>query len=321
MSNFLELVNMVIDESKQELDPLTSVTFADPPRTVLYNRIKNWVAQSYVDLLEERREWFFTNERGVVTIQPRLHLAKIDPSYIPQIGDTMVGDQSGVRFEITEVFTDDEGQDTTDEYTVGVRYDDVVDKNELIQWESVTATSGIDEYASIGRIENRGRYNLAQYIPTIDHVDLNSFTIKQSVFDPSFDGGSSDEMSPLRYVDWPQYMRHYENFYTSLAHPVYVSKSSNGDLQFFPYPDGLYDVSFDYEQTAPILTAYNDVPSLLPSKHHKLLVWKALIELADFNKDKGLYSRAKKKYDERLGWLMRDYLPEMTLDTGRFYRT
>lgn len=318
--NYLSIVNDLIAESKQVLDPLTSVNFASPPRTVMYDRMKSWVKQSYIDVLEERREWFFTNERGVVTIQPRLHLAKIDSSYIPLVGDVLVGDQSGVRFELTEVFTDNEGQDRNDEYTVSVRYDNVVDPSQLIQWETFTALSGLNTYPEIGRVENRGTYRLQQYIPTIDWVDMSSITLKKSVLDPDFYNTPSNEMVPLTQLDWPQYLRHYDNFYAPPAHPRFVTKAPNGDLQFFPYPDALYDVAFDYEQTAPELEDWDDVPSLLPSKHHKLLVWKAMIELADFNNDRALYARANKKYLERLGWLMRDYIPEMTLETSLFYR-
>lgn len=320
MSTFLALVNEVIAESKQVLDPLTSANFADPPRTVLYNRIKGWVNQSYLDLLEERREWFFTSERGVVTIQPRLHLAKINPLYTPQVGDVLTGDTSGVSFVITEVFTDSEGASYTDEATVGVLYDDETSADELVQWETVTANDGVDEFLLAARIENRGTYNLAQYIPTIDSINQNSITLKKSVLDPEFDANKSSQMYTLRYVDWPQFLRHYENFYAGLAQPTYVSTAPNGDLQFFPYPDGLYDVAFEYEQKGNPLVNWDDVPELLPAKHHKILVWKALIELADFNNDRVLYARANKKYLERLGWLMRDYLPEMKFGISRFFR-
>lgn len=320
MSTFLQLVNEVIDESKQTLDHLDSSNFANPPRTVLYNRIKGWVKQSYIDLLEERREWFFSNERGVVTIQPRLHLARIDPAYTPQVGDVLTGDISGVVFTITEVFTNSEGLTYDDEATVGVEYEDDPSPNELVQWETFTAVRGLTEYESIGRIENHGTYDFSQYIPTIDHIDQNSITIKLSVLDPEFADAPSTQMISLRYLDWPQFLRQYDNFYNSLGNPTYVSRAPNGDLQFYPRPNALYDVTFDYEQKADELVAWDDVPIILPAKHHKILVWKALIELADFNNDRVLFARANKKYLERLGWLMRDYLPEMKFETSQFDR-
>jgi hypothetical protein len=149
---------------------------------------------------------------------------------------------------------------------------------------------------------------------------MDTITIKRSVLDPEFDGATSTAVIPLNFVPWPHYLRTYENFYASSATPNVVTKASNGDLQFFPPPDGLYDITFDYEQKGEPLVAHDDAPSLLPAKHHMLLVWKALIELADFNNDRALYARANKKYQERLGWLMRDYLPELKFDTSRFYR-
>lgn len=320
MSTYLELVNSCILESKQEIDLLTSATFANPPRTILYDRLKGWVRQSYIDLLEDRREWFFSNERGVVTIQPRLHLAKLSLTYVPQVGDELTGDISGVTFTITEVFSSGESHDDATERTVSVLYGYDVDKNELVQWETLTAIRGDDEFLNAARVENRGTYDLSQYIPTIDHIDTNSLTLKRSVLDPEFDGSRSQAMIPLRYVDWPQYIRTYENFYAPLGQPAYVSIAPNGELQFYPYPDGLYDVAISYEQKANALIDWDDVPVLLPEKHHKLLVWMALKELADFNSDPRLYARANKKYMERFGWLMRDYLPELTFGTSSFYR-
>lgn len=317
--NFLALVNRAISESKQTIDPLTSATFSNPERTVLYNRLKDWISQAYLDLFEERREWFFSTERGVVTIQPRLHLANIDPGYTPTVGDVLTGDISGVVFTITEVFTDNEGDDTGDEATISVEYDkDLVDPYELKQWETVSAQRGLTDYPSIARIEGRGRYKLEQYISSVDKVDMNSVTIKPSVLDPDFDGTPSIAAVPLRYVDWPTYLRNYENFYSNLGQPRFVTRTSTGDLEFFPRPDGMYDVSFDYEAKATPLVNYNDIPSLLPEKHHLILVWMALKELADFNGDARLYARANKKYQERLEWLMRDNLPEMKFDTSRF---
>lgn len=316
--NFLALLNRAIRESKQTIDVLDSASFAQPGRTVLYDRLKDWINQNYLDLFEERREWFFSTERGVVTIQPRLHLAEIDVTYTPTVGDVLVGAISGVSFTITEVFTDNEGADTGDEVTVGVAYDEDPDPQELKQWELLSAFRGGSEFSDVARIEGRGRYKMEQYIPSVDKVDMNSVTIKRSVLDPDYDGSDSTAVIPLRYVDWPTYLRTYENFYSNLGQPRFVTRSSTGDLEFFPRPDGLYDVSFDYEAKAVPLEDYDDIPSRIPEKHHIILVWMALMDLADFNNDGRLYARANKKYLERLGWLMRDNLPEITFDTSRF---
>lgn len=316
--NYLSLVNRCILESKQTLDTLTSANFANPERTILYERFKQWVAQAYEDIVEERREWFFTNERGVVTIQPRLHLAKIDPSYTPTIGDTLVGDVSGVRFELTEIFPDHEGYDPT-ECTVGVRFEEEDGGNQLVQWETLTATSGVNEWLEAARIENRGTYKMEQYLPNLDSVDLNSFTVKPSVLNLDFDSIPANNMPPLRYVTWPQWLTMYDDFYATPGHPLVVSKGTDGSLYFYPTPDGLYDVTFNYSRGVAPLEQWNDIPTALPDEHHLLLVWKALIEFADFNNDRQLFARANKKYQERLGWLMRDYLPEMKFDLSRFY--
>lgn len=317
--DFLTLVNTCIEESKQALDRLTPATFDNPGRTVLYDRLKGWVRRAYQDLVEERREWFFTNERGVVTIQPRLHLVITDPLYTVQTGDTMVGDVSGVRFVVTEVLPDHEGYSTA-EITVGVAFDDVVDKNELRQWETLSIQSGLEDFPSAARVEGRGTYDMSYYLPLLNNINLNSITIQSSVLDPEYANEMSTAVPPLRYMPWPQWLRSFDNFYNPLGHPRYVTKTNSGDLQFYPFPDGLYDVAFEYERKANDLVEWNDEPMVLPEKHHMILVWMALKELADYNNDRSLFSRANKKYMERLGWMMRDYLPEMKMDTSKFYR-
>lgn len=317
--NYLTLVNTCIEESNQALDKLTPETFDNPGRTVLYDRLKGWVRRSYQELVEERRDWFFTNERGVVTIQPRLHLVITNPAYSPQVGDTLVGQQSGVRLMLSEVLPFHEGYDGT-EVTVSVVYDTVVDKNALRQWELMDATSGLDTAIGAVRVEARGTYDFSHYLPNLNNVNTNTITIQRSVLDPDYDGGTSTSMPPLQYVPWRQWEKQFTNFYANLGHPRYVSTTSSGDLQFYPFPDGIYDVAFEYDQKAEQLLQWNDEPSVLPEKHHMILVWMALKELADFNNDRATFSRANKKYMERLGWLMRDYLPEMKMDTIKFYK-
>lgn len=317
--DFLTLVNTAIEESKQALDKLTPANFDNPGRTVLYDRIKGWVRRSYQDLLEERREWFFTNERGVVTVQPRLHLVITNPLYTPAVGDTMVGDISGVRFAITEVLPNHEGYNP-DEITVGVAYDNVVDKNALRQWETLTAQRGLNEHVDAARVEARGTYDMSYYLPQLNNINMHSITIQKSVLDPDYSNDMSTQAPPLTYLPWPQWQRQYDHFYANLGHPRYVTKTNSGDLQFYPYPDGLYDIAFEYDQKANELEEWDDVPVVIPEKHHMILVWMALKELADFNNDRALFSRANKKYQERLSWLMRDNLPMMKMDTSLFYR-
>lgn len=44
--NYLELVNLAIQEAGVDLDDLTSSTFANPSQTKMYTRFKSWVAQA-----------------------------------------------------------------------------------------------------------------------------------------------------------------------------------------------------------------------------------------------------------------------------------
>lgn len=317
--NFLSLVNTAIEESKQSLDKLSPDTFDNPGRTVLYDRLKGWVSRSYQELVEERREWFFTNERGVATVRPRLHLVITDPMYIPQEGDTMVGAYSGVRFAIVEIDGGHEGYSDM-EVTVGVAFDNVVDMNALRQGEPLEAYSGLDVFPLAAKVEARGTYDMSFYLPNLNSINTNTITIQRSVLDPDYANEMSSPAPPLSYLPWPEWAKRYNNFYEPLGHPRFVTTTNSGALQFYPHPDGPYDVAFEYAQKASPLIDWEDVPTVIPEKHHMVLVWMALRELADFNNDRALFSRANKKYQERMSWLMRDNLPVMKMDTSLYYR-
>ena len=325
MSTYLELVNGVVYESKQTLDPLTAVNFATPPRTSLYDRIKRWVNQSYMELLNDKPEWFFTSQRAIVTLGPRLLITDVDlvSDPAPVVGDILTGQKSGVVLEIISVYLNTEIEDAVEgaEYTVGYEVTsgnagDLV-LNELMTLNPVAVGPDIPDYCRIG---GRGRYNFKELIPTLDEIVEGSVVIQPAV-DITAEPGPQD-MNAL----WPvnvlsQYTpadRWSDLFALAPARPVALVRARNGEYELYPHPDKLYDMSFSYNRRGTEMVLYNDTPVLLPEKYHEYLIWAAMEKLADFNENQKLFARAKKNADKYRNYLYRDYLPSPKLYLSGF---
>lgn len=322
---FLGLVNDLIDESKITLDPLTALNFASPPRTVMYNRMKKWVRESYEEIVDERPEWYFTQERAVVTVGPRLHIAGVDPLvYTPAVGDVLVGKTSGISFTISAIFLDVEGTDTNagTEYTIGVEWEDVSDISLILLNELVDVTQGPTTYVGAAYIEGRGRYSFEAMLPTLDVIDMTSVAIQPTVRgdNPNTNPSALTNAWPVNGVHWYAWNYPTNDFSASPSNPRYVIQMADGNYDFWPRPDGLYDVSFDYTQKCNVMYDPTDTPFLLPTKFHKLIVWRAMIKLADFEANQKMYATAKKGADAYYNRLLRDRLPKSMFNLSRFDR-
>lgn len=325
MSTYIDLVNDVIYETKQTLDPLTSVNFATPPRTSMYERIKRWVNASYLELLHEKPEWFFTSERTVITIRPRVLLTGIDViNALPLPGDILTFQTSLVTATVvaaSQTIEPDDGQDTI-QTTVDLTFANKQDMNKLVLNEAITINPlavgpDIVDYARVG---GRGRYNFHVAVPTLDNLIEGTVQIQPSIFDADADH-SPTGLQPVYPIDLMQYDRwayNYYNFVASAARPIAITECPDGSFDFFPRPDGIYDVTFQYSQKGVPMVDYDDTPILIPEKYQPYLMWKACAKLADFNKDQLTFARAKKEYDRYMTWLVRDYMQKPAMDLTRF---
>lgn len=319
---YLDLVNESIAESKVTLDPLTSTNFSTPPRTVLYNLFKTWVNRAYKNVLVDRNEWFFRQERAVVTVFPRLQLRKTAVTVLTiDAGDIFVGDSSGVSFTIEAVHPDveDVETDTTPEFTVSVRFSGTGDaSNNLILNETVSRVSPSPE-AAVATIKGRGRYNFKSLVPYVDDIDKSSFYIQRAVsYTPNIAADELKDAPFLEFYPWERWKAHYESFNTHTGTPRVVTRTGDGLYDFYPRPDGPFDVAFDYSQATKLMSSPSDIPDLIPEKFEDLIIWKAVAEYADYDERPRVFVRAKKNIDRFTYLLGRDALPTPTPDIYRF---
>lgn len=81
----------------------------------------------------------------------------------------------------------------------------------------------------------------------------------------------------------------------------------NGLLQFFPVPDGVYQVDVDYIQQPPDLSADTDVP-VIPLIYHDILVWGAVAQIAYRERDWIGQNVANTEKETRLKRMSEEYL-------------
>lgn len=321
MSTFRELVNDVVMESKLTLDPLEAGEFHNPPRTSLYDRIKRWINISYEELLTDKPEWFFTSRSAVVTVKPRLKLSGLTPSVLLQpvaVGDVLVGDVSGVEFTVEDIDYSIKSDDVGYSITVDVSYSEDHDDNEVVLNETFSRVLPAAS-AALGRITGRGVYSFRRELPAMDDFLEGTVEIQPAVDytdDPS--PTALNGLYPIESIPISRWRSNYDSFDSASGTPVIIATARDGNILMYPRPDKEYDVSFTYSVKGTPLVEEDDVPVLLPEKFHPYLLWKTLQELADFNQDPKMFSRAKKHVDKYMFKMARDMLPKPGVDLGRF---
>lgn len=313
---FGQLVNDCIDESKVTLDHLTPANFASPPRTVLYNRLKSWVNMAYKELFIERNEWFFRTERANFEITPRVHLSSM--TYTPQVGDQLVGVDSGTAFTVLSVhtFEDVEG-DANPEFTLGVSF--LNDRNishlfmnEVIDRVLPTAAS------AVGKVKGIGNYNFRDLNATLSKASFNDFTLFEHPSNVTNTDGNVNRPWPLTYIPWDMWA-HGNEFYVPTANrPEYVTHTPDGNFEFYPIPDRKYVIQLDYSRKVPELVNFTDVPEGIPEEYHDFLMWRAVQELADFDGNAKLFLRASKHVEKYTMWMHRDLIQPPSFGRSKF---
>lgn len=305
----MQLVNEAIDEAKVTLDPLTSANFATPPRTVMYNRFKNWVNRGYKELVNIRKEWQFRSERATVTVYPRLLMAGFTAP--PLVGELWEGVSSGVRFYVREVQTfEDVEDDGTQDYTLGVEFVDGSQPTNLILREDVVHFNVPDKFAYL---KGAGRYSFKNMVTGLQDIDPDTVTV--SHFPTDSEAGETSQVFHIPYEKWAVEYGHRE---WDLGVPEFITETPQGTYALYPHPDEAMILSFDFYRKARQMTLYSDTMIDIPEEFEDYVLWAAVMEYADFDNNIKVGARAKKKMEQYLYWLERDHLEAPRFESSRF---
>lgn len=312
MTTYIDLVNTALDEAKITLDPLTPTTFANPPRTEMYNRMKRWVNEAYLELLTTRNEWFSRNERAVVTVGPRVHLTNL--LVPPAVGYVYRGRVSEIEFTVHAIHNQDEvvegSSNTYATLTVEVvnEEDSILSlaPNETLDVISPAPTVGAAVYKGVGMYDLAA---LADNAELVDHRSLMFMPTNEEYLDQQ----SWFEQN-VTYVDWRDIAGIRSSYGTVVkGGPNFVSRSPQGTYMFYPPVDRKRLLGFNYTRAYTRMEAHDDTPIGIPEKYHQWIVWRAIMAYGDFQQNSGIWSRGDRNAERIMNIMERDNSEEIRM--------
>lgn len=117
----------------------------------------------------------------------------------------------------------------------------------------------------------------------------------------------------VKFVPRDQFMRQYKDNPPTAAGPQYWTVGLVNEIIVSPAADKDYQVSGEYFIAPTELAADADVPDM-PPQFHMAIVWKAMLQVAQFDAAPENVSRANDKYEEILSSLMLDQGPGLTIN-------
>lgn len=117
--------------------------------------------------------------------------------------------------------------------------------------------------------------------------------------------------TPLEFVAWADFKREHPTV-TQAGEPTQWSIRPDGAFVVDYLPETDTDITVERYALPTALTADADVPDL-PTRFHMAIVWKALMEAADYDEAGVTRATAKVKYAEVLGDAFGDAITPITL--------
>lgn len=275
MANFMDLCNKVIQESANELDELTLDNWDAPEAgRRLYPRIKRNVVESWKTLQLERDEWEFGSKELNTTIYPRIKVNTATDT--PAIGARYKGDTSGFEFTVKDVygFNSTSGQLDMEDISGGY-----IIPGEL--FEEVSPNPGLTAFV----YEQKGSYDLKEFDTLYANVSYETMV--------TYKFGESP--SRCLYIPWNNWTYKDLDYNKGTAtNPVYYSEDFEGRLVFYPQTLEPFNISVVYDTAPQVLYDPEDVPLLLPYEYHDWIAWRALENIAQYDKNPTLFAYANR---------------------------
>lgn len=126
--------------------------------------------------------------------------------------------------------------------------------------------------------------------------------------------GVADE-SELKEMSWDDWRINFGRGVQQQNRPRVYAISPTGEFCLGPVPDVPYTVRGEYMKSAQDLTANTDIPELPDTSLHTVIVWKALLLLAQFDEGQWPTGVASVRCQDDLR-SMQKYRPKITIGAG-----
>lgn len=124
--------------------------------------------------------------------------------------------------------------------------------------------------------------------------------------------GVSDE-TLLTEISWPVWRARYGRGTQVQRRPIEYAISPLGEICLGPVPDAAYTLRGEYQLSAQTLSANADIPELPDTSLHTVIVWKALLLLAQFDEGNWPTGVAQVRCQDDLR-SMQKYRPKIKVD-------
>lgn len=318
--NFLDLTNEVIRESGVSLTALTSSNFASTTLDPMYTKIKNFVIQSWEEIQTDRRDWEYMQQSAVVRLEPSIEV------YGGSSTNDLTSDFNAATFRLhntansdlfvsrsSRAFTIDSGALATDDAEGILKINSFLDTAFVFEPGDLITTASSSAFCYFRRW---GRYDLSQTgglgkdgVTDVSEIKVDSVALTDFQY-ASGQSYSSVTWNRLQYIPYQNWQRYCFDRPTNVATPTAFTISNNGEVEFWPPMDTFYHLSFEYTKTPQTLSAYTDTPTGLPSRFHKAIAWRALMNYGEYEGIAQIYNRAKARYSKFNFDMCRDLLPQ-----------
>lgn len=114
---------------------------------------------------------------------------------------------------------------------------------------------------------------------------------------------------PLRYIPYADFILIED---VTSGEPQYFTERPSDQALLFNTVDANYTITAQYTKTPQILINNTDTPSF-PVKHHNIIVYAAVLDLAAYVSSTEIYQKNQINYSKAMGQLMRDHVPAKTI--------
>jgi hypothetical protein len=204
------------------------------------------------------------------------------------------------------------------EVTLDVTINDGFDLNHLLIGETFDRLTPSAE-PIIAKLRGVGRYTFEALQPGLHAIDPDSIFVHKLPAEAALNNSTyGSNKFPVLHRDWYHWPVDYDLYPWTGQYPSYISQTPQGSYALYPQPEEPMLMSFDYIRKLTPMVNYDDVPEALPNDLHMYLVWKAVEEYADFDRNPQVFARAHKHVVHYTKILQRDYLPKFKFGESRF---
>ena len=252
-----------------DLDDLSATNFANPNPQKMYTRFKRWVATAWDAIQTEQQDWAMNQNIGVAFLFPRITVSNVVGSFF--IGDILLDENLNTVGTIANILLSPDNATT---------YIDLTDVEEMPGPLGITLSNAA---GSTCTMVYQAEYPVRWLASDMDAINLKPMYLENANFEAA-----------IIFLPWEIFATRRRMFWT-LGYRAYTINPRRC-LEFTQNFTEPFNISFTYNRTNYSMINAQDVPVRLPSQYHMLIVWKALMYYADYDRDMNLRSRAEKEF-------------------------